>query len=545
MSTKASFTPIEPQANRWPITLLHKNQKAFLREVVEKSFNALCARHTLDGALYRILDQTTSRELARIASDPWSCDPKDDRSFWETMASSIENKAAATTLLKNVLERYVGEICSYFSVRHYQYIAKCTHHTFIHLLKPHCFGFGAAPDRWTFQHKRLQEKFHLMGQVDRVRALAQIGTVVLVPTHTSHWDSVVIGLAMQQLGLPPLTWGAGLNLFNNRGFRYVFNKLGTYKVDRRKKTIPYLQVQKDYACQILEWGCHTLFYPGGTRSRLGAIESDLKLGLLGTPFDAQEANFQNQGGATAKKLFIVPIVLNYHCVLEATQLIGESVQMESGAAAVVQQGCCCTSLQFSKNILLKGSEIFINIGSPLDVMGNRVDLEGRSYDDHGQAIDLYQQFRDLPIKTATRKRSDDYVKALSHKIVAAYYAINTVLSSHLVAFVAYELAKKRGGGAIELTDSVVPHADFMVALAHTHKALELLYTAQKIDFTPIVRGGQLDAIAKDGCAKLGVYHARKPLVVTEDGNLRIQDPLTLFYYHNRLTGYGLEAIFSA
>ena len=539
MSTKDQFMPIASKASRWPITILHKNQKAFLREVVDKSFQSLCARHPMDEALYRILAQTASRELARIASNPWSCDPQDDRSFWEAMSSSIDNKVEATKLLKNVIERYVREICSNFSVRHYQYIAKGVHHTFVYLLKPHCFRFGST--RWTLPHKRLQEKFHLMGETHTLRALAQIGTIVLVPTHTSNWDSVVMGLAMKQLGLPPLTWGAGLNLFNNKGFRYVFNKLGTYKVDRRKKTIPYLQVQKDYACCTLEWGCHTLFYPGGTRSRLGAIESDLKLGLLSTPFEAQEANFRNQGVA-AKKLFIVPIVLNYHCVLEAYALIREWVQMKGSPAAMAAQSCCATSLQFSKNILCKGSEIFINIGTPLDVMGNRVDINGRSYDDQGQVIDLYQQLLDLPIKAVAKKRSDDYVQSLSHKIVTAYYRINMVLSSHLIAFVAYEWAKKRTGFSMHLTDIVIPYTDFMVALGHTYNALQLLYSAQKIAFTPIVQHGELAAIAKDGCDKLGVYHAKKPLLVTENGDLLIQDLLTLFYYHNRLTGYGLEAL---
>ncbi|MEF2228945.1 MAG: 1-acyl-sn-glycerol-3-phosphate acyltransferase [Candidatus Cardinium sp.] len=539
MSTQDPFISIVSQPSHWPITLLHKQHKNFLREVVDKSFKSLCARHPTDAALYRVLIQTTSRELARIASDPWTCDPKDDRLFWETMSDSIASKVAATKLLQQVIERYVKEICSYFSVRHYRFVATMTHHTFINLLKPDCFGSGV--ERWTFRHQRLQEKFHLMGQTDMLHALAQIGTLVLVPTHTSNWDSVVIGLAMRQLGLPPLTWGAGLNLFNHKGFRYIFNKLGTYKVDRRKKMIPYLQVQKDYACLILEWGCHMLFYPGGTRSRSGALESNLKLGFLGAPFEAQANNFHNYG-AGAKKLFIVPIVLNYHCVLEAYQLIRESVQIEGSGAVPEQQGCCYTNLLFSKNILFKGSEIFISIGSPLDVIGNRVDMEGRSYDAQGQVIDLYQQFLDLPVQTVPRKRSDDSVQALSHKIVAAYYRINTVLSSHLVAFVAYELAQKRAGFSMDLRDIIIPRADFIVAFAHTYKALQQLYTAQKIDFSPIVRDGSLDAIAEDGWTKLGIYHAQAPLVVMEDGDLVIQDLLTLFYYHNRLTGYGLEAI---
>jgi glycerol-3-phosphate O-acyltransferase len=66
----------------------------------------------------------------------------------------------------------------------------------------------------------------------------------------------------------------------------------------------------------LQWGCHSLFYPGGTRSRSGALEQQLKLGLLGTVFEAQQYNYQAQG-RTARKIFVVPVVLSYHCVLEA------------------------------------------------------------------------------------------------------------------------------------------------------------------------------------------------------------------------------------
>lgn len=539
MAIKDQFMPIEAQANRWPITLLHKNQKLFLQEVVAKSFEALCQRYTMDEELYRILTQTTTKELARIRSDPWPCDADDDKSFWEAIAVAIETKIEAKELLKNVIERYVKEICSYFSVRHYECIAKCTHYTFIHLLKP-CF-FGVGTQRWTLPYKRLEEQFHLMGHKEKIRALAKIGTVVLVPTHTSNWDSVVIGLAMKQLGLPPLTWGAGLNLFNNKGFRYIFNKLGTYKIDRRKKTIPYLQTQKDYACLILRWGCHTLFYPGGTRSRLGVIESDLKLGLLSTPFQGQKHNFQEQG-ANGKKCFIIPIVLNYHCVLEAHELISQSIEKEDFATTLIKEQGCCQNLLFTKNILLKPSELFINIGEPLDVMGNKVDMMGHSYDDQGQVVDLYKVFCQLS-KIAPSKPSDSHIKRLSEKIVAAYYAINTVLSSHLVAFVAYELATKGQKISPSLKGMVLDYSNFALAFEKVYQALWPLYKKNKIDFTPILRNASLETIIQDGLLKLGIYHAQPLLVVKKDGNVSIQDPLTLFYYHNRLTGYGLEAIF--
>ncbi len=43
---------------------------------------------------------------------------------------------------------------------------------------------------------------------------------------------------------------------------------------------------KAYSCVILERGYHSLFFPGGTRSRSGAVERRLKLGLAGTGVEA-------------------------------------------------------------------------------------------------------------------------------------------------------------------------------------------------------------------------------------------------------------------
>ena len=532
MSSPQESPLIKGKEANWPITKLHKNHKDFLTEVVYKSFKALRKRYPTDTDLYRILTQTISKELARIAAEPWNCDPKDDRSFWEIMNHAVKNKVEAPKLLEKIIQRYVGEMQSSFSIFYYQCIAKSVHCLFVHLLKAYTISDEKKTINETAKPQKLREKFQLAGEIPLLQTLATKGTLVLVPTHISNWDSVVLGLATKQLGLPPLSWGAGLNLFNNRGFRFIFSQLGTYKVDRRKKNIPYLQTQKDYTCLLLEKGCHMIFYPSGTRSRSGAIETDLKLGLLGTPLEAQMHNFQ-QDGPQAGKFFIVPIALNYHCVLEAKQLIDESGWCQD-TKMPHRPNCCSTHLALSKNILCKGSEIFINIGMPLDVLGNRVDIEGSSYDNNDQVVDLYTQLMQLATQPATLKPSNDWVKTLSHKIIATYYRINQVLSSHLVAFVSYELIQNSTGQII------IPYDLFMATLAKVYDALLLLYKQNKIDFTPILLHGNLDVIAKDGLAKLGIYHIKRPLALTKNKDILVQDRRTLLYYHNRLIGYGLE-----
>ena len=128
----------------------------------------------------------------------------------------------------------------------------------------------------------------MLGEVDHIRSLSKIGTVVMVPTHFSNLDSVLIGWAIQYMGLPPFIYGAGLNLFNIKILAHFMNNLGAYKLDRRKKKSYISRSPQGIFKDALIKGIHTLFFPGGTRSRSGEIESRLKLGLLGSVIEAQE-----------------------------------------------------------------------------------------------------------------------------------------------------------------------------------------------------------------------------------------------------------------
>ena len=133
---------------------------------------------------------------------------------------------------------------------------------------------------------QLRERVLIEGQVADIARLAERGTLILVPTHLSNVDSIAIGFALERTGLPPVTYGAGKNLFDNPLLAFFMRNLGAYRVDRRIKTDLYKETLKSYSAVLLEGGYHSLFFPGGTRSRSGAIETRLKLGLLGTAIDA-------------------------------------------------------------------------------------------------------------------------------------------------------------------------------------------------------------------------------------------------------------------
>ena len=102
--------------------------------------------------------------------------------------------------------------------------------------------------------------------------------MIHVPTHLSNLDSVVFGFALERGGLPPATYGAGKNLFTNPVLSYFMHNLGAYRVDRRLRHALYKDVLKAYSCVLIERGFHSLFFPGGTRSRSGGVERRAQAG---------------------------------------------------------------------------------------------------------------------------------------------------------------------------------------------------------------------------------------------------------------------------
>jgi glycerol-3-phosphate O-acyltransferase len=168
-------------------------------------------------------------------------------------------------------------------------------------------------------HGSLAEHLRVEGEIEHARRLLDHGTLMVVPTHLSNLDSVVMGYVAFLIGLPPLCYGAGLNLFTNPLISFFMRNLGAYKVDRKKSCVLYKEVLKEYATCSLEMGYHNLFFPGGTRSRSGAVEQKLKLGLLGTGVRAYARNLQ--AGKLRPAIYVVPCTISYMLVLEAETLI--------------------------------------------------------------------------------------------------------------------------------------------------------------------------------------------------------------------------------
>lgn len=544
MHRRPKFDPILPQDKDWPIVKLDKTRKAFLQAVCDKAVQDIVALQADQVVLRQELSQFLVDDQERLQRKPWKVDAPDESVFWtQVIADLHQGEIDLSAILQQIVLRYASEIVGGFSTWHYQLAQGTASYILNRLLNP---MKPRRPRTLSQIRAKLQEQIHILGAVKELRQLARRGTIVMVPTHCSHFDSVLVWWVIHTLGLPPFIYGAGLNLFNRQFFAYFMNKLGTYKIDRRKRNLAYLSTLKAYSTLALQRGCHSLFYPGGTRSRSGALETDLKLGLLGTAVEAQQLNYQMHG-PTAPKLFIVPVVFNYHFVLEAPLLIRDylAVQGEHNRKESVYTKSY-KLLKLIKTFATKSSGLAVSIGQPLDLLGNEVDEAGHGYDSQGARVDVYTYFCSRDRQEASQ-RVKECSRKLGQAIVQSYHKNNCVFSSHLVAFTAFALMRQQHA-ALDLRalfqlptdDLVLPYATLAHTFTRTRAAIIDLQAGGQIQVADHLKQGSIVDMITHGLANLGIYHHRRPLLRNRAGDIMTRDLRTLFYYHNRLTGYDLE-----
>ena len=485
----------------------------------------------------------------------WRVDPKDEPAFWagikEELAAANQDlpeksQEKADDILYRIIFRYSDEIAGNFKTSSYRVTRELLRFWFSRLLNgARVKKFGA----FFRSQYTLRDKIHIVGKVKQLRKLAKIGTVVMVPTHFSNLDSVLIGWVIHSLGLPAFIYGAGLNLFNIKIFAYFMNSLGAFKVDRRKKNLPYLETLKAYSTLAIQKGAHSLFFPGGTRSRSGVIEKQLKLGLLSSTIEAQRNLFlQEQPNEEVRKIFIVPVTLNYHFVLEAPDLIDDYLSVKGQDRYVPEQDKYGSwqLLQFLFKFFTKGSNISVSIGRGLDVLGNNVDDDGNSVDAHDRIINTRDYFVTNNAIAIDKQREDQYTRMLSQRIITEYHRINRVFASHLVAFVAFELWQKHHPkldlfGLLRLPEEglELPYEEFKASCKQVRKRIYELKEEKKVNHATHLKG-DIDLVIRHGLENVGIFHLKRPLLFNKEGNIITRDLNTLYYYHNRLVGYDLE-----
>lgn len=553
-SAAKGFEPILSGPREWPVFQLAKNRKSFEEEVIALALKRIRKITPTRKSLIDELETTLYREKLRVKRYKWKVDPPDEEVFWEDIKQKLlslsalngNNEINEDDILKTIVSRYSSEIAGNFKPSSYRFARTIATFGFRRLLNASRIKkFGAIFRR----DLKLRDKINIVGETEQIRNLAKKGTVIMLPTHFSNLDSVLIGWVIHELGLPPFIYGAGLNLFNIGIFAYFMNSLGAYKVDRRKKNLIYLETLKAYSSLAVKKGAHSLFFPGGTRSRSGQIEQALKLGLLGTTIEAQREIFQDDPSPDARKIFIFPVVINYHFVLEAPLLINDYLRLQGQEKYYVENDNLSTSyniLKFLIKFFTKGSDISVSVGRGMDILGNYVDDEGNSIDKRGKIINTREYFIYDGVVTENKQREEEYTRMLAKSIVSEYHISNRVFSSHLVAFVGFEMIKLKYPqfdlfSLLRIPEELIelPYDEFANNVRRVRKRIFKLQKKGRISSAPHLEGN-IDDVIDHGLTNVGLYHTLRPLKKNKAGNIITKDLARLYYYHNRLKGYDLE-----
>jgi len=299
----------------------------------------------------------------------------------------------------------------------------------------------------------------------------------------------------------------------------------------------------------IQRGVNSLFFPGGTRSRSGVLETDLKMGLLGTAVEAQRAMVSSQGGSAQPKVFIVPLVICYNFVLEAPFLIEQHLRYtgKENYIRLKDEGKSVRSwLRFIWRFFSISSDITLSVGKPMDVLGNFVDAEGKSFDQYGNELDIREYFLSRGEVNEDRQREEEYTKLLAERIANRYHVENVVLGSHLVAYAVFEMLLHQNPKLDIFGILRLPHEEYLFPFRAVEEVVEQMQdklfeweNADKIKLAPELLQSPADVV-RDGIKNLGIYHTEKPLQFTKDGDIISSDFRVLYFYHNRLENYGLD-----
>jgi glycerol-3-phosphate O-acyltransferase len=290
-----------------------------------------------------------------------------------------------------------------------------------------------------------------------------------------------------------------------------------------------------------------LFFPGGTRSRSGAIERELKYGLLNSLLSAQRSIYQN---GSSQKIIVVPLIIGYHCTLEAQALINSHLK-STGEEKYVGTGKKILSMRsiltFAWKFFSQASEIHLSFGEPMDVLGYPLDKAALSIDERGNEVDIKEFFTLHGKIEANRQRESVYTRKLAEKVVNNYERYYVVLTSHLVAFTAFQLMRKIHPSMdlyallrLPVDMLSIPYELFNETYQKFLLILKRMEKEGKIKLQPELHSLAPEEVIRHGIKHLGTFHAVLPLKFGNKDNILPKNPMLVYYYHNRLSGYGVE-----
>lgn len=496
-----------------------------------------------DAALEYVLNDVAYSELKRLAGRKDRSGQKQAQR-WRDLAGQLGrmNDAQKRDRLAELVHYYASDIVGNFNPKVYR---------FANDLLPPALGLLFTPAAsWRAGIKALSElsgRIQVEGHVDQARALCDRGTLVVTPTHSSNMDSIAVGFGLSRSRLPPMTYGAGKNLFTNPFISFFMHNLGAYRVDRRLRFGLYKHILKEYSTVLLESGYHSLFFPGGTRCRSNDVERHLKLGLLGTAVKAYANNVAS--GAPYRRIFIVPVTINYRLVLEAETLIDDYLAEQGRSRYIIEDdefNRLTRIIEFMRKTMAHEGAVVLRFGRPRDPFGNLVNEAGDSVDHRGRVVDPASYV----VGAGGQARADDqrdaeYTRLLGNALLGDYRRETVFLSTTLLARALFDAvaASARTRDIYRLLrlttqETAVPMAELLQRVDRLRDRIAADPASGHLHDS--VRAPGADAVVDDALRALGTYHTH-PVAERVGDRVRVGSMRLVYYYSNRTSHIAEEA----
>jgi glycerol-3-phosphate O-acyltransferase len=187
--------------------------------------------------------------------------------------------------------------------------------------------------------------------MERVRKIARDHRLILVPSHKSHMDYLIVSNIFYQHGLMPPHIAAGVNLsFWPLG--PIFRRAGAFFIRRSFKGDKlYSALFTEYFMKILDEGFPIEFFIEGTRSRTGKL-SQPRYGMMTMLLHAVTSG-------RLERAVIIPISINYERVVEggahSREVLGGDKEKENISGI----------LKASRVLRTKHGRVYIEFEEPL------------------------------------------------------------------------------------------------------------------------------------------------------------------------------------
>lgn len=238
----------------------------------------------------------------------------------------------------------------------------------------------------------------------KIREASQKGPLILMPSHKSHMDYLILSFAFYKNKLTPPHIVAGSNLtFFPMG--KIFRRSGAFFMRRTLKGQKlYAAVFKQYIKTLINEGYSIEFFIEGGRTRTGKLAFP-KMGVLKYLIESIEEGYNTD-------MVFVPTSINYDRILEESsyqkELKGKEKTSESTSAFV----------QSRKFLKRKYGRVYLSFNEPV------------SYKE------MKEKFGDQPIDSLTTSIGDHVVKQINEIIMVTPFSVTSsaILLSSIKGF---------------------------------------------------------------------------------------------------------------